>query len=153
MFDLAGQGIQAAGGWMQRAAKEANGGPTVEMTPQQRALYERRYGKQPPKSEPPKAEPKGKKTLPENRYLDRERTGITRMGGVTYDLSIPHHRELYEAASKQNQDAIPDNQKGDPRGGGGLGVDGKTHERHLKHPLVPVLMLPQKTSKVGKVAS
>ena len=98
------------------------------MTPQQRALYERRYGKQPPKSEPPKAEPKGKKTLPENRYRDRERTGITRMGGVTYDLSIPHHRELYEAASKQNQDAIPDNQKGDPRGGGGLGVDGKTHE-------------------------
>ena len=75
-----------------------------------------------------KPEPKSKKSLPENRYRDRESTGITRMGGVTYDLSIPHHRELYNAAVKQNQDAIPDNQKGDIRGGGGLKPDGKTHD-------------------------
>ena len=69
---------------------------------------------------------KPKKSLPENRYRDRDFTGITRMGGVTYDLSIPHHRELYNAAVKKNQDAIPDSQKGDIRGGGGLKDDGKT---------------------------
>ena len=71
---------------------------------------------------------KPKKSKPENRYRDRDFTGITRMGGVTYDLSIPHHRELYNAAVKKNQDAIPDSQKGDFRGGGGLKDDGKTHD-------------------------
>ena len=80
--------------------------------------------------EPPKPQSAGKRDLPENRYRDREFTGITRVDGVTYDLSIPHHRELYNAKIKGNQDAIPDNQKGDLRGGGGFTGkgDGSTYD-------------------------
>ena len=59
-----------------------------------------------------------------NRYRDRERTGITRMGGVTYDLSIPHHRELYQAAVKKNQESMGNPKTHDLRGGSGLKPDG-----------------------------
>jgi len=109
-------------------------GKTLPEQPQRESLAPRIYttltGKQYPSDPNPvysqRKPASGKKSLPENRYRDRERTGITRMGGVTYDLSIPHHRDLYNAAIKSNQDAIPDERKGDPRGGGGLTSAGKT---------------------------
>ena len=71
-------------------------------------------GKDPATAKPPKS----------NRYRDRERTGVTRMGGVTYDLSIPHHRELYDAAIKKNQDSMGNPKSHDLRGGSGLKPDG-----------------------------
>lgn len=107
-------GALSAGVAIGEAYKGTNRAPAVSGRGAGRATFN-------PESTP---QPGGKKSLPENQYRDRERTGVTRMGGVTYDLSIPHHRDLYEAAVKKNQDAIPDNQKGDIRGGGGMKSDG-----------------------------
>ena len=84
-------------------------------------------GRTQPRPEKPPATaqpPQGEMSQPENRYRDRERTGITRMGGVTYDLSIPHHRELYQAAVKKNQESMGNPKTHDLRGGSGLKPDG-----------------------------
>ena len=77
--------------------------------------------------EPPKSQSAGKRALPENRYRDGDFTGITRMGGVTYDLSIPHHRELYKKAQEADQATRPGQVTHDLRGGGGLKDDGSRH--------------------------
>ena len=114
MFDLAAQGVQGFGNWY-----EKNKNKTTRLTSQGFTVTDGKSKEKP--------KPKGERSLPENRYRDRDSAGITRMGGVTYDLSIPHHRELYNAAVKKNQDAIPDSQKGDIRGGGGLKTDGSSY--------------------------
>ena len=78
IFDFVGNHV---GNWLEQAAKAGSNTPTVQMTPQQRALYERRYGKKPPapKTTPPKATPVAPKPV---RQSGKNYKGT---GGVEYD--------------------------------------------------------------------
>ena len=51
-------------------------------------------------------------------------SGKTRVGGVTYDLSIPEHKKKYDAVIAADQATRPGQQFHDLRGGGGLKTDG-----------------------------
>ena len=51
-------------------------------------------------------------------------SGKTRVGGVTYDLSIPEHKAKYDAVIKADRERPGRSQMADLRGGDGLATDG-----------------------------
>ena len=61
-------------------------------------------------------------------------SGKTRLGGVEYDLSIPEHKEKYDAVIKADRERPGRTQMADLRGGDGLGTDGNRLGRNTPAP-------------------
>jgi len=94
----------------------AQSGNTVEMTPMQKRLYERKYGNAPK----PETIVPIKNEMPDKKTEVKPGGSVTRIGGKTYRMDNPADVKALEAVLAADKASRPGQKFADLRGGGGM---------------------------------
>jgi len=94
----------------------AQSGNTVEMTPMQKRLYERKYGNAPK----PETIVPIKNEIPDKKTEVKPGGSVTRIGGKTYRMDNPADVKALEAVLAADKASRPGQKFADLRGGGGM---------------------------------